>query len=82
MASRYQRAREARERAAADAEIERLGAAILASDRSPQAIAKIMQGRHREFARMDRRDGWPPVPEWHQYLRAARNWPGFFHAIR
>ena len=52
----------------------RLGAAILASDRSVAAISEIMRGAgFAVFTRMDRRDGWGRVPEGHAYLRRWRN---------
>ena len=52
---------------------ERLGEAILASDRSPQAVAEVLRGQLEAFQRMDARDNYPNVPEWHRYLRRARN---------
>ena len=52
---------------------QRLGEAILASDRSPQAVAEVLRGQLEAFQRMDARDNYPNVPEWHSYLRRARN---------
>ena len=52
----------------------RLGAAILASDRSVAAISEIMSGVGAGvFSRMDRRDNRGRVPQWHGYLRRWRN---------
>jgi hypothetical protein len=52
---------------------ERLGAAILASDKSFEAIGEIMRGEADAFWRMDRADNYPGVPEWHMHLRRWRN---------
>ena len=53
---------------------DRLGAAILASDKSFEAIGDIMRGAGGMFFwRMDEADGTYPVPEWHMYLRRWRN---------
>lgn len=53
---------------------ERLGEEILASDRSVAAISEILRGVGAGvFTRMDRRDGWGRVPQWHGYLRRWRN---------
>tara|TARA_R110002126_G_scaffold1670_12_gene9947 strand:+ start:114 stop:365 length:252 start_codon:yes stop_codon:yes gene_type:complete len=76
--------RQRAERAATQARydlVDRLGAAILASDRSPAAVRDIMRGQWGIFTTMDRRDGARGVPEWHPYLRRARNGPGFFDAL-
>ena len=51
----------------------RLGAAILASDKSIDAISQIMRGEADAFWRMDRADNYPGVPAWHMYLRRWRN---------
>ena len=52
----------------------RLGAAILASDKSMGAISDIMRGAGSSFFwRMDSVDNYPGVPEWHMYLRRWRN---------
>ena len=52
---------------------ERLGAAILASDKSMEAIGEIMRGEADAFWRMDKADNYPGVPAWHCYLRRWRN---------
>ena len=53
---------------------DRLGEAILASDRSVTAITEIMRGvGHGVFSRMDRSDNWGGVPEWHPYRRRWRS---------
>ena len=55
-------------------EIERRGAAILATDGSVSAVVEAMRGCPRTvFWTMDRKDAWYPVPAWHASLRAARN---------
>ena len=53
---------------------ERLGAAILASDKSIDAISEIMRGEADAFWYMDKADNnYPGVPAWHMYLRRWRN---------
>lgn len=57
-----------------NAEVDRRGQAIMETDRSVRAVIEAMQGCPRSvFWVMDRKDNWYPVPEWHGYLRAARN---------
>lgn len=66
---------------------QRIGAEILASDRTPRAVAEVFRatqwhpGRPDAFPRMDARDNRPDVPEWHAYLRRARNNCKDFFAI-
>ena len=53
---------------------DRLGDAILASDRSVEAVTDIMRGAgYSVFSRMDSADNWGGVPEWHAPLRRWRN---------
>lgn len=57
-----------------NAEVDRRGAAIMATDGSVRAVVEVMRGCPRSvFWIMDNADNYYPVPEWHCYLRAARN---------
>ena len=57
-----------------NAEVERRGRAIMESDRSPAAVVEAMRGCPQlVFQHMDGLDRYYPVPEWHSFLRRARN---------